>query len=41
MWLFGPLRGIGEGEGEGKMEEDSVAVGEMIEALLKKNMEGQ
>jgi hypothetical protein len=40
MWLFGPLRGIGEGEGEDKMEEDSKKVGEMVEALLKKNMEG-
>jgi Surfeit locus protein 5 subunit 22 of Mediator complex len=37
MWLFGPLRGIGEGEGEGKMDEDSRKVGEMVEALLKRN----
>lgn len=40
MWLFGPLRGIKEGEGEGKMDEDSVRVGEMVEALLKKTSEG-
>ncbi len=37
MWLFGPLRGIGEGEGEGSMDENSKKVGEMIEALLKRN----
>ena len=36
MWLFGPLRGIGEGEGEGRMDEDSKKVGEMVEALLRK-----
>ncbi|KUJ07084.1 uncharacterized protein LY89DRAFT_691891 [Mollisia scopiformis] len=36
LWLFGPLRGIKEGEGEGKMDEDSIKVGEMVEALLKK-----
>jgi hypothetical protein len=40
MWLFGPLRGIGEGEGEGKMDKDSKSVGEMVEALLKKNYGG-
>ncbi|KAF8848630.1 hypothetical protein BDZ45DRAFT_681111 [Acephala macrosclerotiorum] len=40
MWLFGPLRGIKEGEGEGKMDEDSVKVGEMVEALLKKTSVG-
>jgi len=40
MWLFGPLRGIGEGEGEGKMDEDSKKVGEMVEALLKRNHGG-
>jgi len=40
MWLFGPLRGIGEGEGEDKMDKDSKSVGEMVEALLKKNYTG-
>lgn len=40
MWLFGPLRGIGEGEDEGDMEEDSKRVGEMVDNLLKKNAEG-
>ncbi|PMD21051.1 hypothetical protein NA56DRAFT_645784 [Hyaloscypha hepaticicola] len=37
MWLFGPLRGIGEGEGEGKIDEDSKKVGEMVDTLLKRN----
>jgi hypothetical protein len=37
MWLFGPMRGIGEGEGEGKIDEDSKTVGEMVEALLRRN----
>jgi len=37
MWLFGPLRGIGEGEGEGGMDEDSKKVGEMVEALLQRS----
>ena len=36
MWLFGPLRSIGEGEGEGKMDEDAKKVGELIEALMKR-----
>jgi len=40
LWLFGPLRGIKEGEGEGKMDEDSTKVGEMVETLLKKTSEG-
>ena len=40
MWLFGPLRGIGDGEGEGKMDEDSQKVGKMVEALLKKSPGG-
>ena len=39
MWLFGPLRGIGEGEGEGKMDDDSQKVGVMVDALLKKDLE--
>jgi hypothetical protein len=34
------LRGVGEGEGDNKMDEDSKAVGEMLEALLKKQAEG-
>ena len=37
MWLFGPLRGIGEREGEGKMDEDSKKVGEMVDTLMKRN----
>ncbi|EHL01412.1 putative Mediator of RNA polymerase II transcription subunit 22 [Glarea lozoyensis 74030] len=39
LWLFGPLREIGEGEGEGKMDEDSVKVGEMVEQILRKDAE--
>lgn len=39
MWLFGPLREIGEGEGEGSMNEDSQIVGEMVEKLLRKDAE--
>jgi hypothetical protein len=41
MWLFGPLRGIGEDEGEGKMDEESKKVGQMVEALLNKNLDDQ
>ena len=37
--MFGPLRAIGEGEGEGKMDEDSVRVGEMVEQLLRKDVD--
>lgn len=40
MWLFGQLRAIGEGEGEGKMDEDSVAVKQMIEGLLEREGRG-
>lgn len=36
LWLFGPLRGIKEGEGEGQMDVDSQKVGELVEAVLKK-----
>lgn len=35
MWLFGPLRGIGEGEGGETIDEDSKKVGEVVEALLR------
>jgi hypothetical protein len=41
MWLFGPLRGIGEGEGEGTMDDDSRQVGEMVEAVLRKDAESE
>ncbi|KAI6715264.1 hypothetical protein JHW43_002241 [Diplocarpon mali] len=34
LWLFGPLRGIKEGEGEGQMDEDSKRVGELVEGIL-------
>ncbi|CZS93493.1 uncharacterized protein RAG0_03776 [Rhynchosporium agropyri] len=36
LWLFGPLRNIKEGEGEGQMDEDSQRVGELLEAVLKR-----
>ncbi|KAH9209859.1 mediator complex, subunit Med22 [Leptodontidium sp. 2 PMI_412] len=36
LWLFGPLRGINEGEGEGQMNVDSQKVGELVEAVLKR-----
>ncbi|TQS35002.1 hypothetical protein Golomagni_04591 [Golovinomyces magnicellulatus] len=36
MWLFGPLKGVGEGEYEGKIDEDSVRVGELLESLIPK-----
>ncbi|RKF75707.1 hypothetical protein GcM1_232069 [Golovinomyces cichoracearum] len=36
MWLFGPLKGVGEGEDEGKIDEDSVRVGELLESLIPK-----
>jgi hypothetical protein len=39
LWIFGPLRGIGEGEGEGAMEEDSKKVEELVAAQLKKKHE--
>ena len=37
MWLFGPLRELGEGEAEinAKMDEDASMVGEMVESLLR------
>ncbi|KAM3073626.1 hypothetical protein ACMFMG_004489 [Clarireedia jacksonii] len=39
LWIFGPLRDIGEGEGEGAMEEDSKKVEELVAAQLKKKYE--
>jgi hypothetical protein len=39
MWLFGPLRRIHEGEGEGKMDQDSKVVGGLIEEILQKQLE--
>ncbi|KAG4414785.1 hypothetical protein IFR04_012057 [Cadophora malorum] len=39
LWLFGPLRGIKEGEGEGQMDVDSQKVGELVEAALKRAAE--
>ncbi|TAQ87710.1 hypothetical protein B7494_g3956 [Chlorociboria aeruginascens] len=41
MWLFGPLRGIGDGEGEGSMTEDSKKVGELVNSLLQKAVSGE
>ncbi|RDW59692.1 hypothetical protein BP6252_12779 [Coleophoma cylindrospora] len=37
MWLFGPLRDIGEGESEGTIDEDAKKVGEIVEKLLEKS----
>jgi hypothetical protein len=39
LWLFGPLRGIGEGEGEGKIDEDAAKVGEILEGKLRADAE--
>ncbi|TVY39398.1 hypothetical protein LOCC1_G004564 [Lachnellula occidentalis] len=39
LWLFGPLRGIGEGEGEGKIDEDAARVGELLEGKLRSDAE--
>jgi hypothetical protein len=39
LWLFGTLRGVGDGVGDGSMDEDSRRVGEIVEALLKKQAE--
>jgi len=41
LWIFGPLRGIGEGEGEEKMDEDSTKVAGLIEELLKRKREDE
>ncbi|TGO38196.1 hypothetical protein BHYA_0080g00440 [Botrytis hyacinthi] len=38
-WIFGSLRGIGEGEGDGEMETDSKKVAELIEKQLEKKHE--
>jgi len=35
LWLFGPLRELGEGEEEGQMAEDAKKVGEKLDALFK------
>jgi hypothetical protein len=39
LWLGGPLRKIGEGEGEGKIDVDSKRVGELVESILSKSSE--
>ncbi|KAF7944308.1 hypothetical protein EAE96_010706 [Botrytis aclada] len=39
FWIFGSLRGIGEGEGDGEMETDSKKVAELIEKQLEKKHE--
>ncbi|TGO63554.1 hypothetical protein BCON_0012g00440 [Botryotinia convoluta] len=39
FWVFGSLRGIGEGEGDGEMETDSKKVAELIEKQLEKKHE--
>lgn len=35
MWLAGPLREIGQGEAETKMEDDAKATTELIDGLLR------
>ncbi|EDN92932.1 predicted protein [Sclerotinia sclerotiorum 1980 UF-70] len=39
LWIFGALREIGEGEGDGEMEADSKKVAELIEKQLEKKHE--
>ncbi|KAK0122015.1 hypothetical protein ONS95_010280 [Cadophora gregata] len=39
LWLFGPLRGIRDGEGEGQMDSDSRKAGELVEAALTRAAE--
>jgi hypothetical protein len=39
LWLGGPLRDIGEGEGDGEIGEDSKKVGELVEGILKRTSE--
>jgi hypothetical protein len=39
LWLFGPLRKIGEGEEDAPMESDANRVEEMVHNLLAKNTE--
>lgn len=39
LWLGGPLRDIGEGEGDGQIGEDSKKVGELVEGILKRMSE--
>lgn len=39
LWLFGPIRGIGEKEIEGKMDEDSKKVGAEVHELIAEKMD--
>jgi hypothetical protein len=39
LWLAGPLRGVGEGEAEDKMREDSLKVQELLEGILKRGLD--
>jgi hypothetical protein len=34
LWLFGPLRGLGEGEEGGTIDDDSKKVVEMVETMI-------
>ncbi len=40
LWLFGPLRKVGEGTIDTKMDEDAAKVGALLESLLQKQAEG-
>lgn len=35
LWLFGPLRGLGEGEEETVLDENAKMVGQMVEEVKK------
>ena len=39
LWLAGPLRGIGEGEGDGDMVQNAQKVQELIDNITKKARE--
>lgn len=39
LWLAGPLRDIGEGEGDGDMVENAKKVQELIDGITKKARE--
>ncbi|TVY54496.1 hypothetical protein LSUE1_G010088 [Lachnellula suecica] len=39
LWLFGSLRDVGEGEGEGKIDEDAAKVGEILKEKLRADAE--
>lgn len=36
LWLFGPLRGLGEGESSEQMDEDATVVERKVKEILEK-----